>query len=45
MQRYAAYLRSDTCFEDVVKKNIERFHIDKDVEKLLWTTYLDYIKK
>ena len=42
---YAASLRSDTSFEDGFKKNIERFHIDKDVEKLLWTTYLDYIKK
>lgn len=41
---YAASMRSDTGFEEGFKKNIERFHISKDLEEVLWNTYLYYIR-
>lgn len=41
---YAASMRSSSSFEEGFKNNIKRFHISKDLETLLWNTYLYYIR-
>lgn len=41
---YAASLKSDTEFEKGFKANVERFHISKDMEEILWNTYNVYLR-
>lgn len=42
---YAASLRSDTGFEEGFNINCKKFHISDDLKKILWNTYLYYIRK